>query len=169
MSYSAHDNAVMHRINKWILSINKDFPTTALAQKIEFAWGLHIRTDRDKDPTSTIGRDADYYFAARKEVSNSTSLAMKVAKFAIGDPAFDLYAVWKLFAAALRHPEWARTDKDKPNAPVGGYSWMFRGALDGMSDTGDQILDISPHYFSWTTEILLQVKEDVIPNPLHRL
>jgi hypothetical protein len=46
----------------------------------------------------------------------------------------------------LRHPEWTRTDKDKPNAPVGGFMWMNRGSLDALDDVGDLVQDIPLHY-----------------------
>jgi hypothetical protein len=108
------------------------------------AWSANIR-EREADSTNIIGRDADYYFAARKEVANSGNKVVKTGKSALGNVAWAFYALGKLGSEALGHPEWTRTDPDKPNAPVGGITWMNRGSVDGMNDVGDRVGDILPH------------------------
>ncbi len=145
MAYDAHDTAVMTRINRHILASNKAHPAATVAEKLEFAWSANI-AEREGDPTNIIGRDADYYFAARKEVSASDGGGVKGAKAAVGNLAWVVYAGVKLGAEAVGHPEWTRTDKDKPNAPVGGLTWMNRGSSDGFTDVGSKVGDAALHF-----------------------
>lgn len=145
MAYNAHDTAVMTRINRFILAANAQNPKSTVAEKLEFAWSANIK-EREDDPTNTIGRDADYYFAARKEVSNSSNSGAKYGKAVLGNVAWAVYAAVKVGAEAAGHPEWTRTDKDKPNAPVGGLVWMNRGSADGLDDVGTMVADVSLHY-----------------------
>ena len=145
MSYDSHDIAVMNRINRHIAQANKDHPKEPVAFKLEVAWSSNIR-ERENDSTNTVGRDADYYFAARKEIATTKYTAMKAAYALLGEAAWSVYAAVKVGADAAGHPEWTRTDKDKPNAPVGGFVWMNRGIADAFRDVGDQVTDLRRHF-----------------------
>jgi hypothetical protein len=140
-SYSAHDFAVAQRVNRYIAIANAAMPTLTVAEKLEHAWAENIR-ERERSPeasVSEVGRDADYYFAARKEVANSDSSLEKNAKSALGVVATGLYFGLKTASSAgeaVGLPAFMRTDKDRPNAPVGGFSWMRRGTADGHLDKG---------------------------------
>ena len=79
MAYDTHDTAVMIRINRFILDVNKTYSTLKVAEKLEQAWSNNIK-EREKNSTDPIGRDADYYFAARKELAKSTSNKLKFLK-----------------------------------------------------------------------------------------
>jgi hypothetical protein len=144
MTYDQHDTAVMTRINRFILDANKRWVTMTVAEKLEQAWAANIK-EREKDSTNTVGRDADYYFAARKELAGSRSLYLKYAKAGVGEVAWTVYAAVKVGSEVLQHPEWTRTDKDKPNAPVGGLVWMNRGCADALDDVGDSTQAITLH------------------------
>jgi hypothetical protein len=135
MAYDAHDTAVMVRINRHIMAANQRNPN---------AWSKNIE-ERQEDPTNTIGRDADYYFAARKELAKCSNPASVVGKALLGEVAWVVYGIGKLGSEALGHPEWTRTDPDKPNAPVGGFIWMNRGSADGAADVGDHTGDVRLH------------------------
>lgn len=144
MAYDAHDTAVMVRINRIILSVNRTQPTMTVAEKLDAAWSQNIK-EREADSTNTIGRDADYYFAARKELAASSNFGSKAGKAILGNVAWVVYAGLKLGSEAIGRPELMRTDPDKPNAPVGGIVWMNRGSDDGMADVGDRVTDVSLH------------------------
>jgi len=144
MAYSTHDTAVMKRINRIILEAIRNHPKSTMAEKLEMAWSANI-AEREKDSTNTIGRNDDYYFAARKEFATSNSEVVKTGYTAIGEVAWPVYALGKLGSEALGHPEWTRTDNDKPTAPVGGFVWMNRGIADGYSDVGDHVGNVSLH------------------------
>lgn len=144
MAYDAHDTAVMVRVNRFILGVNQDYPKLTVAEKLEQAWSLNIG-EREQDSTNIIGRDADYYFAARKELAASGNWGAKAGKAALGNVAWVVYGGLKLGTEAIGYPELMRTDKDKPNAPVGGIAWMNRGSADGMDDIGDRVADVALH------------------------
>ncbi len=145
MDSDAHDTAVTVRVNRYILQVNKQSPALTVAQKLEEARRLNI-AERESDSTNTIGRDADYYFAARSQVAASSSKAEKAGKAVAGNVAWAFYGALKLGCAAMGHDEWTRTDPDKPNAPVGGLGWMNTGSADGMTDVGDLVGEVQPHY-----------------------
>lgn len=145
MAYDAHDTAVLVRINRFIREVNAKHPDFTVAEKLEQAWALNIK-EREGDSTNTIGRDADYYFAARKELATSSNAVVKAGMAVGGNILWTGYAIQKIGAEALGHPEWTRTDKDKPNAPVGGLVWMNRGSADGFADVGDRVTEVQPHY-----------------------
>ena len=63
----------------------------------------------------------------------------------LGNVAWVVYSGLKLGTEAIGRPELMRTDKDKPNAPVGGLNWMNRGVSDGFDDVGDVVGDIRLH------------------------
>lgn len=144
MPYDAHDTAVMIRVNRIILCANKSLPALTVAEKLEWAWSQNI-AEREQDSTNTIGRDADYYFAARKELAASSNKAVKLGKAVLGNVAWVIYGGLKLGTEAIGRPELMRTDKDKPNAPIGGITWMNRGSSDGMGDVGDHVGDVRLH------------------------
>ena len=144
MAYDAHDTAVMTRINRILLTVNRENPGLTIAEKLEKAWSQNI-AEREQDSTNIVGRDADYYFAARKELAASESWGAKAGKAALGNVAWVVYGGLKIGSEAVGHPEWMRTDKDKPNAPVGGIGWMNRGSADGMQDVGSRVGDVSLH------------------------
>jgi hypothetical protein len=144
MPYDTHDTAVLVRINRIILGVNKAHPGMTVAEKLEQAWSQNI-AEREQDSTNTIGRDADYYFAARKELAASGSWGVKAGKAALGNVAWVVYGGLKLGTEAIGFPELMRTDKDKPNAPVGGLAWMNRGSSDGMDDVGHRVSDVRLH------------------------
>jgi hypothetical protein len=139
--YSTHDFAVALRVNRYIAIANAAMPTLTVAEKLEHAWSENIR-EREQSPESSVsevGRDADYYFAARKEVANSDGVIEKNAKSALGVVATGLYLGLKSVSSvgeSVGLPSFMRTDKDRPNAPVGGFSWMRRGTADGHLDKG---------------------------------
>jgi hypothetical protein len=134
--YDAHDQAVMNRINRHIKKANEEQPKATVAEKLEWAWSQNI-AERELDSTNIVGRDADYYFAARKEIAKDKSTAMRYAKWAGGNVATGFYNALKVATSAVGADKVMRTDKDKPNAPPGGFLWMNRGAADGMTDRGD--------------------------------
>lgn len=134
----------MARVNRYILLVNKQSPSLTVAEKLEEARRLNI-AERELDSTNTIGRDADYYFAARSQVAASSNKAEKIGKAIGGNVAWAFYGALKIGAAAVGHDEWTRTDPDKPNAPVGGAGWMNLGSEDGMTDVGDRVGDVLPH------------------------
>ena len=35
--------------------------------------------------------------------------------------------------------------KDKPNAPIGGWSWVNCGVADGLADIGDRVTNLRLH------------------------
>lgn len=144
MSYDSHDIAVMQRINRFIAKANSDHPKLTVSEKLEAAWSANIE-ERMSDSTNTIGRDADYYFAARKEVAKDTATALKYAKAGVGEVAWVVYAALKVGAKTAGHPEWTQTDKGKPNAPVGGFVWMNRGCADGFDDLGTAVRNVPFH------------------------
>ena len=144
MAYDAHDLAVMNRINRFITQANKDHPAETVAVRLEDAWSKNIK-ERENDSTNIIGRDADYYLAARKEIATTEYTATKAAYALLGQAAWLVYAGLKVGADLVGKPEWTRTDKDKPNAPVGGYVWMNRGVGDAFSDVGDSVADVKLH------------------------
>ena len=134
--YDAHDQAVMQRVNRWIAKVNAEMPKSTVAEKLEWAWSQNIE-ERMKDSTNTVGRDADYYFAARHEIAKDKSNAGKYATWGVGIVATGLYNGLKVVTGAVGADKIMRTDKDKPNAPPGGFTWMNRGASDGMKDRGE--------------------------------
>ncbi len=144
-SGDAHDTAVMARINRHILAVNKKYPDATVAEKLEFAWAANVK-EREDDPTNEIGRDADYYFAARKELALSSHSVTKYAKAGLGPVAWTVYAGLKIGAELAQVPKLMRTDPDKPNAPVGGFGWMNRGSSAGLDDNGSRIGDVMPCY-----------------------
>lgn len=144
MAYDAYDTAVMVRINRHILASNKRNPSCTVAEKLEDAWSKN-HDERQEDSTNTIGRDSDYYFAARKEVAKCSNAACVAGKGLIGEVAWALYGIGKAGSKALGHPEWTETDPGKPNAPVGGFLWMNVGTADGAADIGDHVGDVRLH------------------------
>ena len=144
MSYDSHDIAVMFRVNKHIRNVNKEHSEKTVAKKLECAWSANIK-ERENDSTNTIGRDADYYFAARKEMATANNVISKTIYAVLGEVAWPVYAIGKIGAESVGHPEWTRTDPDKPNAPVGGFVWMNRGIADAYSDVGDKVLSLKLH------------------------
>jgi hypothetical protein len=145
MSYDAHDTAVMVRVNRFIRLVNSKYPDSTIAEKLEFAWAANIK-EREEDSTNTIGRDADYYFAARKELATVNFVPAKMAMAVGGNVAWLGYAIRKVGSEVAGHPEWTRTDPDKPNAPVGGIVWMNRGSSDGLAEVGDRVTEVRLHY-----------------------
>jgi hypothetical protein len=144
-SGDAHDTAVMARINRHIQAVNKKYPDATVAEKLEFAWAANIE-ERKGDPTNEIGRDADYYFAARKELALSSHRLAKYAKAGLGPVAWTVYAGLKIGSEVLQVPELLRSDPDKPNAAVGGFGWMNRGSAAGLDDNGSRVGDVMPCY-----------------------
>ena len=147
MAYNTHDNAVMHRINRHIRMVNKDHPKLTVAEKLEMAWSNNIR-EREEDPSNTIGRDADYYFAARHELAKSDNPAVRVGKGIIGEAGWTVYSTLKIVLDAVDLGKMMRTDKDKPNAPVGGFFWMNRGIADAMKlDLSQKVMPVKQHFW----------------------
>ena len=144
MAYNAHDKAVMQRVNRHIREANAAYLKSTVAEKLEMAWSANIR-EREQDSTNIIGRDADYYFAARKQLATSDWKAVKMLYSLIGEAGWIVYAGLKIGTEIVGHPEWMRTDKDKPNAPVGGFMWMNRGIADAFSDDGEATEAVTPH------------------------
>lgn len=142
--YDEHDQAVMDRINRYISAANQKMPNGTVAEKLEYAWSQNIE-ERNQDPTDTVGRDADYYFAARHIIAADKSQFGKYIDAAIGLVAWPVYSALKLGTEAIGHPEIMRADKDKPNAPVGGFFWMNRGSEDGFKDRGEDNSDVILH------------------------
>jgi hypothetical protein len=134
--YDAHDQAVMQRVNRWVAKANADMAKGTVAEKLEWAWSQNI-AEREKDSTNVVGRDADYYLAARHEIAKDKSKAAKYAKWGVGIVATGVYNGLKVVTGAVGADKVMRTDKDKPNAPPGGFTWMNRGARDGMKDRGE--------------------------------
>jgi hypothetical protein len=143
-AYDEHDQAVMNRINGLIAEANAKFPKLTIAEKLDWAWSENIKR-REEDSTDTVGRISDDYFAAPHMVAADKSEFAKHAHAGAGLVAWPVYSLLKLGAGAVGHPEWTRTDKDKPNAPVGGFIWMNRGSNDGFKDRGEETSDIIPH------------------------
>lgn len=142
--YDEHDRAVMKRINEFIAAANRKMPKATVAEKLDAAWSANIKK-REEDSTDTVGRDADYYFAARHEIAKDKSKFLQYGKAALGVAAWGVYAALKVGSDAVGHPEWMRTDPDKPNAPVGGFVWMNRGSADAFQDPGDAVADVRLH------------------------
>ena len=140
-----HERAVAERINGWIARANAEFKTDTVAQKLTWCWGEHNIVDREKDSTNIVGRDADYYFAARHEVAGAKSQFAKYAYQAIGFVAVRLYNAEKTVLMKVGMDRYIRTDKGNPNAPPGGVEWERRGAEDGFADRGDAVADVIPY------------------------
>lgn len=136
-AYNAHDHAVMERINRWIRKANETFPKLTIAEKLEWAWSQNIR-EREEDSTNVVGRDADYYFAARHVIAADKSQYEKYAHWGVGIVATGAYNALKVVTGLVGADKIMRTDKDKPNAPPGGFVWMNRGAKDGLKDRGEE-------------------------------
>jgi hypothetical protein len=152
----SHDDQVVKRINKYIDIVNSTLSNENAAKKLEEAWSLNIK-ERETDAASsvaTVGRDADYYFAARHSVAAEKNPAMRALLAAGGSlvvtPFYNLLKVGalvgeKLFreahsdaiADAIRDK--MRSKAGLPNAPPGGQMWEFRGAADGVFDDSDSI------------------------------
>src|SRR4051794_6918696 len=98
--YDEHDRSVMERINGIIAEANAKFPKQTIAEKLDWAWSENIRR-REEDPTDTVGRDADYYFAARHIIAADKSMFGKVGHAAVGVVAWPVYAMVKIGASAL--------------------------------------------------------------------
>src|SRR5262245_42530550 len=143
-TYDEHDRAVMKRINEFITAANRSFPRATVAEKLDSAWSANIKK-REEDSTDPVGRDADYYFAARHEIAKDKSKFLQYGKAALGVAGWCVYSALKVGSEAVGHPEWMRTDPDKPNAPVGGFDWMNRGSADGFQDPGDSVANVLLH------------------------
>ena len=168
-----HDQAVADLINLYIGRINRNpiYAKNTIAVKLQYAWSDNITQGRanDNNDTLTIGADADYYFMARKIVAADHSVFAMFANrtdvenntrrenpgsgiyeidwsLAIGAQA--LYDLGKLISNTAGHPEWARTDKGRPNSPpfrYSAYKWLMRGANDGLRDRGQETGTIVPY------------------------
>lgn len=142
--YDDHDWAVRDRINEIIMEANERYPDLTVAEKLEWAWGENVRL-REQDPTDAVGRDADYYFAARHVIAADKSQYVKYGHGALGVAAWGAYSALKWGTEAIGMPELMRSDPDKPNAPVGGFMWMNRGSQDGFQDRGADVSDVMLH------------------------
>jgi hypothetical protein len=148
--YSAHDHAVVLRINRYIELVNRKYPGSTVAEKLELARAANIaeRESSAAASRSEVGRDVDYYFAARKELAASDSSAKKTAKAGIGIVATGVYNAIKgvsTVSEGVGGPPLIRTVPDRPNAPIGGYDWMRRGTADGHLDKGSDTTDVKLH------------------------
>jgi hypothetical protein len=155
----SHDDRVVERINKYICKVNSLHAKDTAALKLEVAWSLNIK-EREIDADHSVdivGRDADYYFAARKSLAAEKNPAMRALMAAGGSflatPFYNLLKVGavvgeKLFrdahsdamADAIRQK--MRSAKGLPNAPPGGQMWELRGAADGLFDDSDSVAPI---------------------------
>ena len=75
----SHDDRVVERINKYICKVNSLHAKDTAALKLEVAWSLNIK-EREIDADHSVdivGRDADYYFAARKSLAAEKNPAMR--------------------------------------------------------------------------------------------
>ena len=156
MKYDAHDHAVMLRINRHIEVANKTYPQDTVGKRLNEAWGMNI-AEREKDAassSSTIGRDADHYFAGRLEVSRKAAAVggSKLAKGVVSAGGLavkgfyeTLKAASALQEAATDGPGFMRTNKDLPNAPLGGWTWFVRGEADAFGDEIEGINLVKPH------------------------
>lgn len=142
--YDSHDRAVAERINGYISQANTTLKKASVAEKLEWCWAKNIH-DRESDSTDPVGRDADYYFAARHVIAADSSQFTKFGHAAIGTAATVIYNGLKVATAALGVEKVMRTDRDKPNSPPGGLVWEIRGAKDGFADTGGSVNVVRPH------------------------
>ena len=145
--YDAHDRTVMDRINRHIARVNATMPKATIAEKLERAWAANIKEREDTDSTDEVGRDADYYFAARHTIAADKSAFLKFRDAAIGGVACPTYNGLKILTDMLGIGSVMRTDKDKPNALPGGCEWMGLGADDAMLDRGEDVAAVLPHVF----------------------
>ena len=158
--YNSHDKAVTRRINKFIALANVKLKAGTIAEKLEAAWSDNIKDRRMTDTTDTVGRDADCYFASRHSIAALHGAALKemlsIAGTAVTPVYIGLKATFKAMskgAATVGLTELSisldkvmRTDKDKPNAPPGGFVWEQRGEIDGKKDLGDQVAPALFHH-----------------------
>jgi len=144
MAYDMHDLAVMARINRYIDMANRTMPKATVAEKLEWCWAENIR-ERESDSTDTVGRDADYYFAARHMIAKDSSKFAKVGTYAIGTVATGVYIGLKFGTMLMGMDKIMRTDADKPNADPGGFGWEQLGSLDGYRDSGAAVAPAIPH------------------------
>lgn len=135
MACDAHDIAVMDRINRYIDQANATMPDATVAEKLDWCWSANIK-ERESNSTDTVGRDADYYFAARHVIAADSSKFAKYAHHAGGTVATLAYIGLKAVTQGVGADKIMRTDPDKPNAPPGGFFWEQRGASDGLRDSG---------------------------------
>jgi len=145
--YDQHDWEVMQRINGFISEVNQRFPKLTVAEKLEDAWGKNV-AEREESPANSIdpvGRDADYYFAARKELAKDKSKVVQLGKEVIGHVAYGVYTSIKEGLDFVGRLDLIRSHSAMPNAPTGGYIWMKRGIADGKRDPGHMVADVILH------------------------
>ncbi|MFO0726564.1 MAG: hypothetical protein U1E65_22450 [Myxococcota bacterium] len=132
---SPHDQAVQAYVSKKLEQFNNNptYRDLSVADKLNLA-AASVIGDRERDPTNTVLRDADYYFAARKNVAAAET---KAGKLAVGAAGTALTVGYNGLKAVLNGTGVMRTDPDKPNSPPGGLSWETKGAVDGYKDLGN--------------------------------
>jgi hypothetical protein len=103
----SHDDQVVKRINKYIDKVNSQFSKENAATKLEASWSLNIK-ERETDAANsvdTVGRDADYYFAARKSLAAEKNPARRALMAAGGSlivtPFYNLLKVGALVGEKL--------------------------------------------------------------------
>jgi hypothetical protein len=168
--YDEHDQAVMKRINRFIDLANGEEATTGdrvelvnikmikdatksappptdgtIAEKLDWCWSQNITFRVATDTMDPVGRDADYYFAARHSIAGEKHTIWRYLDKYGGEQLWTVYSAEKLYAILLGHDEWTRTDKDQPNAMPGGIDWLIRGANDGIDDEGQSNDDVPEH------------------------
>jgi hypothetical protein len=144
MAYDMHDMAVMNRINRYIDQANATMPKATVAEKLTWCWSANI-AERETDSTDTVGRDADYYFAARHMIAADSSRFAKLGTYAIGTVATGVYIGLKTATMLLGIDRVMRTDPDKPNADPGGFVWEQIGSSDGFRDSGAMVAPVIRH------------------------
>ena len=141
---------VMERINRYIKQANAKYPKETIAFKLEWCWSQNI-AERESSATAskdTVGRDADYYFAARHTIAADKSLSSKYFHRAVGPVATVVYTGLKVVDKASQQvgfPPFMRSNPKLPNAPPGGLTWEERGADDGMLDHGQAVAPVLVH------------------------
>jgi ketosteroid isomerase-like protein len=126
-TYDVHDKAVMARINKYIQQANLKFPKDKIAVKLEWGWSQNI-AERESSAAASmdnVGRDADYYFAARHAIAANKTESSKCFHKAVGSAATVVYIGLKeadKAAQKLGAPPVMRANPKLPNAPPASMS-----------------------------------------------